>query len=102
MSLEIVGIRDLSLEEWDSVSGGDGGSSSPPPPNNLNFTTQELTSVTIGTTPCDYGSNGLPQNACWTVTDLGSGETVIEPANTTISFDGGDGTFAGGGVNELL
>ena len=102
MSLDIIGIRDLSLEEWDSVSGGDGGTTSPPPPNNLNFTTLELTNYTIGTTPCDYGANGLPQNACWTVTDLQSGNTEIYPANTTISFDDGEGTFAGGGVNQLL
>lgn len=100
MSLEITGIRDLSLEEWDCVSGGTG-TSSPPPPNNINLTTQELTSLTIGTTPCDFtGPNGLAQNACWTITDNASGDTVIEPANTTLSYDGGDGTFAGGGYND--
>lgn len=100
MNDEISGIRELSLAEWDSVSGGTDGTSSPPPPTNLNFTTLELSYLTIGTTPCDYTANGLPQNACWTVTDVQSGDTVIEPANTTISYDGGDGTFAGGGYND--
>ncbi len=100
MSLEIIGIHDLSLDEWDCVSGGTDGTSSPPPPNNLNFTTQELTNYTIGTAPCDLAPNGLPQNACWTVTDLNSGETMTYPANTTISFDDGEGTFAGGGYND--
>ena len=33
MSLEISGIRALSLDEWNYVSGGDGTPSVPPPPD---------------------------------------------------------------------
>lgn len=109
MSLEIFGIRDLNLEEWDCVSGGDGGTSIPPPgPVAPNTAVNDPYNQVIGMLgaisplvecdcppPCVYGSNTSVD-----ALDLNAGAVI----GTTSCNDGANTcyTYTEGGYTDIL
>ena len=54
MSLEITGIRDLSLQEWDCISGGVGDLTI----HNTTLTDAEAQQQTVSIVPCDFKDIG--------------------------------------------
>jgi hypothetical protein len=92
MSLEITGIRDLNLDEWDHVSGG----RAAPIQNDMTLSDVERAGTTVSIVPCDFkdfgGNIGFTNvNVCWMLTDNETGEGTILPSSDTL-----DGQFAGG------
>jgi hypothetical protein len=86
MSLEITGIRELSLDEWDYVSGSGG----------TTLSAGERAATTVSIVPCDFRDLGgnigiINTNVCWMLTDDQSGEGTILPSGDTL-----DGEYAGG------
>jgi hypothetical protein len=80
MRLEFNGIRELSLDEWDRVSGGDDPPATNPPPAN-NPPPPDLT------TPPDMIKYVVPcgDNACWVLESLDDGEIAQQAPNLSMA-----------------
>jgi hypothetical protein len=78
MNPDVIGIRELSLDEWDCVSGGDDPPANNPPPNNPPPPDLKLPPDMIKyVVPCG-------DNACWQLESLDDGEIAQQQPNQTV------------------
>ena len=94
MGMEITGIRELSLDEWDRVGSGAIGAGLPV--HDTQLSSAERATTTVGIVPCDFkdigGNIGFTNlNVCWSLTDNATGE-----GNILLSTETLNGEFAGG------